>query len=398
MTSRESEPMTDQEPHLLFGEDEAAPLSRHEQLRATRAERHHHRRVRRSRRMFAIVSSVVAIVLVVLAVAGYRVYQDRYHPKDYSGAGTGRAVVVVKQGDGAASIGNTLADAGVVASSRAFRNAASDNSDAQNIQPGTYELRKHMSAKNAVSLLLDPSSRLSNSLTVVEGATVLDLVDRLAKALGIAPERAAAALKDVSKLGLPNGYSAGTATPSTVEGFLYPATYSFDPGTSPQDAIQEMITKFIDEDRTSDFAAHAAARHLSPYEALIMASIEEKEANNPDDYAKVARVILNRIAARMPLQIDATSVYGARLLGLDPKKVVYSELDSPYNSYTHRGLPPTPIANPGAEAMNAAVNPASGNWLYYVNGDKAGNLFFTNDPDKFAAAVARCRDNNWGCG
>jgi UPF0755 protein len=137
---------------------------------------------------------------------------------------------------------------------------------------------------------------------------------------------------------------------------------------------------------------------LTPYEALIIASIAEKEAKNPADYPKVARVILNRIKAHMPLQIDATSAYAAKQQHLDPTKVIYAKINSPFNTYTHDGLPPTPIANPGADAIQAAVTPASGDWLYYVNGDKAGNLFFTADQNAFAAAVDKCRTNHWGCG
>lgn len=398
MTPREHESLTEQDPHsLLFGDDD----HEHDGLphgRATRAERHHRRRIRRHRRAFAGLSAVVAVVVLVVGIAAYRTYQNRYHPKNYSGAGIGSVVIVVRQGDGAAAIGDTLVKADVVASARAFRNAASNNADAQGILPGTYQLRHHMSATNAVNLLLDPSSRLSNSLVVIEGATVLDVAPRLAKALGIPVQNATAALADVSKLGLPNGYSRGSSAPSSVEGFLYPATYSFDPGTSPQDAINEMITKFIDEDRSSGFAGKAGAAHLTPYQALIIASIAEKEAKNPNDYPKVARVILNRIAAKMPLQIDATSAYAGKLAHLDPTKVIYADINSPYNTYSHSGLPPTPIASPGAEAMQAAVQPSAGNWLYYVNGDKAGNLFFTNDPAKFGQAVDKCKANHWGCG
>jgi len=109
-------------------------------------------------------------------------------------------------------------------------------------------------------------------------------------------------------------------------------------------------------------------------------------------------VILNRIAAKRPLQIDATSAYAAKVQGLDPTKIIFARIDSPYNSYTHDGLPPTPISNPGAEAMTGAVHPTPGNWLYYVNKDSAGHLFFTNDEAAFTQAVEKCRQNNWGCG
>ncbi|MEA2170016.1 MAG: hypothetical protein QOF76_3316, partial [Solirubrobacteraceae bacterium] len=121
-------------------------------------------------------------------------------------------------------------------------------------------------------------------------------------------------------------------------------------------------------------------------------------AKFPDDFPKVARVILNRIHAGIPLKIDATTRYGAALAGLDPSKVDYATYATPYNSYLHMGLPPTPISNPGTSAMRGAAHPAKGNWLYYVNGDKAGHLYFTNSDTKFAHAVTRCRTHNWGCG
>ena len=113
---------------------------------------------------------------------------------------------------------------------------------------------------------------------------------------------------------------------------------------------------------------------------------------------KVVRTILNRLKDGRPLQFDSTSAYGAKLLGLDPAKVRYSQLDSPYNTYLNKGLPPTPIDNPGAAALRAAVHPAAGNWLYFVNKDAAGHLFFTASEKAFAAAAQKCAERNWGCG
>lgn len=342
--------------------------------------------------------AIVAVILAVVGYVGYTKYENRYHPKDYSGAQGAAVLIRVNDGDGADAIGKTLFDAKVVASVRAFANAAAKNGAAQNIQPGTYRVHRHMSAKAAVAALLDPTTRIANDAVVFEGATVFDVEGQLVKALGVTPAQAAAAVKDVGALNLPSGYNTGSAAPSSVEGFLFPATYSFDAKTSATDALTAMITKFIAEDRATHFAANAQAIGLTPYAALIIASIEEKEAKAPADYPKVARVILNRIAAGMPLQVDATSAYAAKLLNLDPTKVIYAKIDSPYNTYTHKGLPPTPIANPGDVAMAAAVHPAAGNWLYYVNRDAAGDLFFTNDEVAFEQAVQKCRQNNWGCG
>jgi UPF0755 protein len=308
--------------------------------------------------------------------------------------------VTVQQGDTASDIAATLHKAGVVKSDKAFVDAASHNAAAQGIQPGTYTLRAHMSAASALKLLLNPSSRSRNDdVLVTEGATTLDVEARLAKVLGADKQAAIVkAMNDVNALGIPLGYAPSDGTLSSVEGFLYPATYSIDPSSSPSDALQKMTTRFADADRSSGFAAAAEKLGITPYQALTIASIAQSEAKYPDDMAKVARVILNHLAANIPLKIDATSAYAAKLEGLDPTKVIYSQIDSPYNSYTHKGLPPTPISNPGAQALNAAVHPAKGNWLFYVNSDAAGHLYFTADENDFAAAVTKCRDHNWGCG
>jgi UPF0755 protein len=401
----ERESLTDQDPHaLLFGHEddleagEQAGGAHPTRSSRSRAERARSRRLRRRRRAFGTVTALLLVVVLVVGYLAYRAYQNHYHPKDYAGQGTGSVLVTVHSGDGASAIARTLVAKDVVETTRAFTKAAAANSDSANIQAGTYKLRRHMSAANAVALLLDPASRVSRNVVVFEGATVLDIATPLAKAVGVDVAAATAAIGNVSALGLPSGYTRGSAAPSSVEGFLYPATYTFDPGTKPADALQEMIARFIEEDRSTGFATKAKALHITPYEALIIASIAEKEAKVAADYPKVARVILNRIAAKMPLQIDATSAYAAKLRKLDPTKVIYATIDSPYNTYTHDGLPPTPIASPGADAMGAAVQPSAGNWLYYVNADKKGDLYFTNSEADFEQAVAKCKANNWGCG
>jgi UPF0755 protein len=412
VTQRERESLTEPDPHtLLFGHDDEGddvgaaehPSGEHTitarpSRRLERHEHKHRRRRQRHRRIFLLLAAFVVVVVVVFGYGGYRVYENRYHPGNYAGAGTGAISIVVKANDSAKDIGTTLHDKGVVASVRAFTNAASHDSRSQGIQPGTYKLRSHMSAENALALLLDPAALLRNQVVVFEGATVFDVAGPMAKALGVSPAAVAAGIADVRNLGFPQGYASGSVSPASVEGFLYPATYSFDPGTTVNDALQKMITQFTDQARSTGFTAAAKALKITPYQALIIASIAEKEAKVAADYPKVAQVILNRIAARMPLQIDATSAYAAKQKHLDPTKVIYATIDSPYNTYRKDGLPPTPIASPGAAAMTAAVHPAAGNWLYYVNGDAQGDLFFTNSAAAFAAAAERCRVHHWGCG
>lgn len=424
MRQRDRELLTDSDPHgLLFESDDDPFFDEDDQpehplpvvQRVSRSERraeHGHRARRRRNGRLMVVLGV--LLVAVVAVAAWLVVLPIYrylNPADYSGQGTGNVVVQVQTNDGAQAIGTTLHDKGVVASVRAFTDAAKNDSHSQNIQPGSYRLRLHMSAKNALALLLNPASRINSDVLVTEGATVIDVVARLTAAPcasnaaptaicgpGLSKAEVTKAVENVAALGLPTDYTVNGKAPVSAEGFLYPATYYFPPNTSATDALSQMISNFTDQVRSSNFTSAAAANHITPYQELIIASIAQSEAKFPQDMAKVARVILDRLATNKPLQIDATSAYAAKLKGLDPTKVIYSQVQGPYNTYVHAGLPPTPISNPGAEAMNAAANPTPGNWTYYVNGDAAGHLFFTNSEVAFEQAVAKCRANHWGCG
>lgn len=403
------------DPHLLlFGHDdhdhavsyaERYPTARTTELphpvhQRRRAEQRRRRRQRRGRRLLIVLA---LLIVAAVALTGWFVVKpfvaSRLAPDDWPGSGTGTVRVEVHSGDGSAQIGAVLASAGVVRSERAFVHAAEQDSDSALIQPGIYTLRSHMSAASALALMLDPASRTALTVSLPEGTTERDTVAKVAAVLGVPTTQVQAAADDIGNLGLPAAYTLPGGAPITsAEGFLFPATYNFDPGSSPSDALQVMIAAFTRADRDAQFSVGAKALAISPYQALIVASMIEREAKFPDDQAKVARVIYNRLAAGDPLKVDASSIYGAILAGLDPAKQDYSKVNSPYNTYTHKGLPPTPISDPGAAAMSAAIHPAPGKWIYYVNGDAAGHLYFTASDTDFAKAVARCQANHWGCG
>jgi UPF0755 protein len=358
------------------------------------------RELRRKRRRRRMLLAIVVVIVLVLAAAGWVGYKS-FSPKpvaDWTGAGTGEVTIQVHQGDGAAAIGSTLLHADVVRSVEAYTRASAANSKSADIAPGVYQVRHHMSGTAAVDRLLDPAAHIVAKVTVPEGTIEKDIITRLATALKVPESTVAAAAANIPNLGLPDGYAPAAGSLTSAEGFLYPDTYALDPGSTPTAALQLMASEFTTEDRTIGFADGAKKINLTPYQALIIASIAQAEVKFDSDAAKVSRVILNRMAANMPLQIDATSVYGAKIQGLDPTKVDYATIASPYNTYTHSGLPPTPIGNPGENVLKAAITPDDGDWLYYVNADAAGHLFFTNDVNAFEAAVAQCRTQNWGCG
>jgi len=374
----------------------------------SRAERTRRLHRRRNRRLVGVLVTILLVLVVGVGWFAVRPIWHYFHPSNYSGAGYGSVQVVVHANDTASDIATTLYDDGVVASTRAFTDAANNNPASTGIQPGMYVLHHKMSATAALNLLLSPSARVNSDLVIPEGATIVDVERRLTAprctthvapgtvcGLGLSKAKVVAALDHVGALGLPTDYTDGGKTPPSAEGFLFPATYPFDDTTSASDALGQMISTFTDNVRQTNFTASARALHITPYQELIIASIAQAEAKFPQDMPKVARVILNRLAAKRPLQIDATSAYADKLHGLDPTKTIYSEVKGPYNTYRNAGLPPTPISNPGVAALNAAAHPARGNWLYYVNDDAAGHLGFFHSESAFSRAVKTCQAKGW---
>ena len=336
------------------------------------------------------------IVVAAIVVAGFVSYHGGSSQTDYVGSGSQPVTIQVHQGDGIDAIGTTLLHDGVIGSTSAFSTAAAANSNSNSIQPGYYKLRKQMSASSALTLLLDPASLVNTSVVIPEGLIEKEIVAKVATAIGSDVASVQKAADNVADL-VPGGYAPASGPLTSLEGFLFPATYQFNPGTSAQDAVQQLVVRYTTEDRNIGFATAAAKLGITPYQALIIASIAQAEVKFPEDAPKVARVILNRIAAGKALQIDATSAYAAKVQGLDPSKVIYAQLPGPYNTYTNVGLPPTPIGSPGETSMQGAVNPPAGDWLFYVNDDAAGHLGFYDNQDDFTAAQQKCHDNNWGC-
>jgi UPF0755 protein len=407
---RESQAATsvsDSDPHsLLFGLGDEH-TGEFEPVRMTRADRRRNeqfrgKRTRRRGRLFMLLVLIIVAAVAVLVVP--RVI-DYFKVADYSGAGTGSVSITVHAGDNASDIADTLKSSGVIKSTEAFTDPAGDNSKSKSIQPGVYNLHRHMSGKAALNALLDPASRsAAGKLLITEGATSLDVKKQLLTLFGPSQKGAIdQAMAAVPDLGLPLNYTGkGNGVATSPEGFLYPATYNVDPGTTPKKTLQALVARFYSQDRNTNFAVNAKkvlltpGHPLTPYQALIIASIAQSEAKYPEDMPKVARTILNRIKSNTFLQFDSTSSYACKVKG--ETHCIYNQIDSPYNTYQHKGLPPTPIDNPGAPAMQAAVHPAAGNYLFFVNKDKDGHLFFTNSDKAFERARVKCVKNHWGCG
>jgi UPF0755 protein len=350
-----------------------------------RREESYRRRRRRRRRIVPLLALLIVAALGVGALVGGRSLLSRFGTvQDYQGEGSGSVLVRVEPGDTATDIAATLLSKDVIKSEKAFRDAAKKDPRSVGIQPGTYRLHKQMSGTAALALMLDPAARVLSKVTIPEGLTVAATLKLVAEKTGLPLADLQAAAKDTRELGLP-GYAKGR-----LEGFLFPSTYRVDPGTSATEVLRSMVSTYKENVDASGLSAHAADVGLDPYRLLVVASLVEKETRLADERAKVARVIYNRLAQDYYLGVDAAVLYG---LGGSSGALSAADLAkrTPYNNRLVKGLPPTPIANPGLDSIRGAATPAAGPWLYYVlepNG--SGRHLFTADRDEFNAAKARC--------
>lgn len=279
---------------------------------------------------------------------------------DYAGDGHGDVTIQVKSGDTAAAIGNTLKAAGVVQSVDAFVKAAANDPAASGIQPGSYKMHLQMSSAAALKILDDPANVVRGGVLVAPGMKVADVISAITANSKITQAQVVAALEKPSALGLPSWAN------GDVEGFLGPATYAVAPGETATQLLRQMVSKAVATYSSMDLVSRAAKVGLTPEQAVTVASILEKEARRDQDYPKVARAIYNRLKINMALQSDATVAYASNLSGAIWTTQAQRDNSSPYNTYKHTGLPPGPINSPGQTTLNAALNPASGPWLYWV--------------------------------
>ncbi|HYB16279.1 MAG TPA: endolytic transglycosylase MltG [Streptosporangiaceae bacterium] len=360
--------------------------------RRARQDSHGGRGGRRARRRFRWIAPLAALLVIVvpLAVGGlyaYSFYMSKYHPADYSGDGTGSVVVQVTQGENATDLGPQLDKLGVVASSRAFVLAAEHSSSAAGLLPGFYKLHMHMQASLAYALLINPANLVQVMVTIPEGWRVSQIVSWLGAKSGIPASAYRAVLNDPASLGLPS-YANGKP-----EGYLFPATYEVQPHETALGVLKGMVQRFDQEAATANLPGAARQVNLTAGQVIIMASLVQAEGGRLSDYPKIARVIYNRLAHGMPLQLDSTVLYGLDTYGIVASNAQLNS-GSPYNTYKHTGLTPGPIDNPGNAAIQAVLHPAPGNWLYFVTvNPKTGETLFTSSEAQFQQYRAELEHN-----
>jgi len=334
------------------------------------------------RRGVALLGLLVLVIAIVWGVQTVR----SLLPEESAAARPGIPVsVVVQQGDSLTTVASSLVDAGVVLSVSAFLAAVEIEERAVSIGPGVYNLETGLPATEAVNRMLDPQFR-EPPLVLREGLRLEETVRLTSERTGISEEELAEVLLQPSSLGIP------TWARNRPEGLLFPASYDVIPNRSAEQVLSPMVQRFLLAAEETDLERRAAKMGYSPYEVLIIASLVQAEAA-PDDFRKVARVTYNRLAQDLPLQFDSTVNYA---LGTSTLLVTERMLqtDSPYNTYINKGLPPTPINSPGQAAIEAALRPANGDWIYFVTVDPATlTTRFTSDYATFLAYKQEFREN-----
>ncbi|MCU1421599.1 MAG: mltG [Microbacteriaceae bacterium] len=309
---------------------------------------------------------VLIAVVVVLgsgATAVYFAFQPQIKhvlgqdaPTDYTGKGTGKVVITIANGQIGSDVAATLSKAGVTASTDAFYKLLLKQKTPVNFQPGSYSLKSHMSAQAALTALQDPKNKVFTRVSLPEGITVKGIIAKLgalSDSTGVSTAQLEAAAADYTSYGLP------PEAPS-LEGYLFPATYSIDPGLTAHQIFQMMVNEMFK--RLDADGVPVADRHR----VLTLAALTQKEGGSTADFLKVARVWDNRIAKGMNLQSDATVAYGAGSTSIETTPAQRADKSNKYNTYANPGLPIGPISNPGDAAIKATLNPAQGTWLYFV--------------------------------
>ncbi|WP_053383889.1 endolytic transglycosylase MltG [Leucobacter celer] len=315
-------------------------------------------------RRILITLLVTALLLGGLAAAGGYLWSQYggsisqmlgWTTNDYEGEGHGETVVVITAGEIGEDIADTLAEADVVKTSEAFYDLLLEQEPAVEFHPGSYRVKLQMSAQAALDALQDPENRMAFTAMIPEGKTVEQTLEIVSAGADIPLEELQAAAEDLSAFDLPEGVD-------SLEGWLFPATYEFEEETTGAEAIARLVRE--QQAVLDEFGVAVEDRER----VLTIAAMVQREGGRIEDFGRVSRVIQNRLDEGMLLQMDSTAQYG---MGQHDDGSVWSTDealadDNPWNTYVHEGLPRGPIANPGRDAIAAAIDPEAGDWLYFV--------------------------------
>lgn len=342
---------------------------------------------RRSRFGSRWARALVAALVLVVVLGGAGAFW-LYRQVNPSGGPGDPVEITIPEGTGAATVADILEDEDVISSARIFR-VYMRLVGAGEFQAGRYtqgELRERMSMGDAVAALEVGPEITFERLTVPEGLTL----DQVASRVGELEGRSAERFLELAESGnVRSAYQ--PAGVDSLEGLVFPDTYQIAEDEDEEAILRRMVTLFDSVADEVGLDQKARAVGLEPYEAIVLASLVERETKIADERTLVSAVIHNRLEEGMLLQIDATVLYA---LGEHKDRVLFRDLevDSPYNTYRNAGLPPGPIASPGRAALEAAVEPADVAFLYYVKVSEDGEHAFAETPQEHQRNIAEAED------
>lgn len=328
---------------------------------------------------FEIRRLALAAIFVLLITLLFReIAPSTKSAADYTGNERGEEVIVeIPEGATGSQVGQLLFEKEVVASALSFFRVAVADERSSRIAPGEHRIETKIPAREALNQLLDPD-RILNLIRVRDGSRLTEVITSL-KAVGFSGKEIQSALKEIV---VQEPFSN-----RKIEGLLYPAFYSKSKTDSAKTMLQDMVNRF----EASTQGLTWQYLKYKPYELLTIASLVESEGI-PIDFPKVARVIYNRLEIGMPLQFDSTVHYIFDRRGEIQLSIQDTKVKNPYNTFQNRGLPPGPIGSPTRAAIEAALNPESGPWLYFVT-VLPKQTKFTADYDEFLKFKAEYKRN-----
>jgi UPF0755 protein len=298
----------------------------------------------------ALVLALVGGIAVVANFDWIRGQYQKLTALDYQGTGVGEVIVRIEAGEDGLIVANKLFEAGVIRDVDSFYRVLLERNPI--FYPGSFTLKLQMSNESALTAVTDQSNILSFQVTIPEGYRAAQIFNEVSRITNIPVEEPWLAAEDLSAYGIPE-------EAPTIEGYLFPDTYSFDLRVTAVDVISIMVT------RMETALTEAGVVKEDWHEVLTLASITQREAKQEPDFYKVARVFANRVAIDMRLETDPTITYSYD--GTDMSEASTQEqISYGYNTYLVRGLPPGPISSPGELAIDATLNPAAGDWLFFV--------------------------------
>jgi UPF0755 protein len=296
---------------------------------------------------------------------------------------TGPARIEVVKGDTLSSVAEKLEQAGVIPSAFMFKMEARVGGYGTEIKTGEYTFARGAESEMILEKLTAGDAAPTLAVTIPEGLSLEETAQEVAGQSGVS---AAEFEEAARRTDYGYGFLEDPAI-KTTEGFLFPKQYEFEKGTKAPQMVTRMLEQYLMETQTLDISSAKERLNMSEYELVIVASLIEKEAARSEERPLVASVIYNRIRKDMPLQIDASVHYALDKQG-EELSLADLKVNSPYNTYENTGLPPGPICSPSRDSLEAAMNPAETDYLYYVLKANGEEHFFTKSYQEFLAAKA----------